>query len=156
MNFTHISLTHFRIVKNHEGTLNKVSLFDKDMMFLCIFGLRGCRHEVESQVALRCAAEILDNFKKCEKLDSVSIGVTTGKCYCGIVGHSLRREYSVINLTVNKAARLMINYPNVVSCDRETFLYSRMDPKHFKLLPKKNLKGFSEEVVVYQFEEIFR
>lgn len=36
----------FTITDFYEGTLNKVSLFDKDMMFLIIFGLRGMKVSV--------------------------------------------------------------------------------------------------------------
>jgi len=34
--------------------------------------------------------------------------------YCGVVGHILRREYTVIGMPVNKAARLMVAYQNKV------------------------------------------
>ncbi len=124
-------------------------------MFLVIFGLRGFRHDVESQMGLRCAAELYQKFKPMKGILSTSIGVTTGKCYCGVVGHSLRREYSVLSVTVNRAARLMVHYPNIVSCDRETFLRSKMDYKHFVLMPKKKMKGLKEDTAVYKFEEIF-
>lgn len=142
-----------RIVHSHEGTLNKVSLFDKDVMFLVIFGLRGFKHEVESQIALRCATEIHDTFRVQKGILQISIGVTTGLSYCGIVGHCLRREYSVISVTVNKAARLMVAYPNIVSCDNETVLQSKMDVKHFRLLPKKKLKGLEQDVMAFEFKE---
>lgn len=134
--------------------MNKVSLFDKDMMFLVIFGLRGMKHELESRVALRCAADLLETFETWPEIVSVSIGVTSGMTYCGVVGHSLRREYSVISVTVNKAARLMIAYPRIVSCDQESLLQSKLDMKHFKMLPKMKLKGL-RDVVAYKFQEIF-
>lgn len=84
----------------------------------------------------------------------MSVGVTTGMTYCGVVGHSLRREYTVISLTVNKAARLMMAYPGIVSTDQETLLISKMDLWHFTILPKRKLKGLSEEVIAYEFKEI--
>lgn len=124
-------------------------------MFLIIFGLRGYKHEIESQIALRCAAEIHDTFMVKKGILQISIGVTTGLSYCGIVGHSLRREYSVISVTVNKAARLMVAYPNIVSCDHETVLQSKMDIKHFRLLPKKKLKGLEQDVMAFEFKEDF-
>ena len=122
-------------------------------MFLGIFGLRGYKHELESQIALRCASEIFETFKNQQNILQVSIGVTTGLCYCGIVGHSLRREYSVISVTVNIAARLMMAYPNMITCDNETLLQSKMDVKHFRLLPKKKLKGLVNEVLAFEFKE---
>lgn len=144
----------FRIVRNHEGIVNKVSLFDKDMMFLIIFGLRGFKHDVECQIGLRCASELHETFKIQKEISTVSIGVTSGMSYCGVVGHTLRREYSVISVTVNKAARLMMAYPNVVTCDHETLLNSKMNLEHFILLPKIKLKGLQEDIFVYEFKEI--
>ena len=98
-----------------QGCVNKTSLFDKDLMFLCIFGLRGGKHELESQIGLRCASIIRKALSKLKNIRSVSVGVTTGITYCGVVGHILRREYTVIGLSVNKAARLMCAYTDKVS-----------------------------------------
>lgn len=98
-----------------QGCVNKTSLFDKDLMFLCIFGLRGDKHELESQIGLRCAAIIRKKLTTFKNIRSVSVGVTTGITYCGVVGHILRREYTVIGLPVNKAARLMCAYTDKVS-----------------------------------------
>lgn len=143
-----------RIVNYHEGVVNKVSLFDKDLMFLIIFGLPGLKHDLESQIALRCAADIHKTLKNLSEVRSASIGVTTGLTYCGVVGHSLRREYSAISIYVNKAARLMMAYPGKVTCDQETFLNSRMNAMHFKLQKVKALKGLDAVGPVYQFHEV--
>lgn len=75
-----------------------------------------------------------------------------GLTYCGVVGHTLRREYTVISLTVNKAARLMVAYPNKVTCDRETFLRSKLEARHFILQEQKLLKGISHVGCVYEFK----
>lgn len=93
-----------------HGCVNKTSLFDKDLMFLCVFGLRGDKHELESQIGLRCASKVRTGLAAMENVKAVSVGVTTGMTYCGVVGHILRREYTVIGISVNKAARLMVAY----------------------------------------------
>ncbi|XP_055594686.1 adenylate cyclase type 10-like [Uranotaenia lowii] len=142
------------LVTGYEGTVNKVSLFDKDVMVLIIFGLRGYKHELDSQIALRCAAEIRDVYRSNPKVLSASIGVTTGMTYCGVVGHFVRREYSVISVTVNKAARLMMAYPNKVTCDRDTFMMSKLDPIHFTLQEPIELKGLQNVGPIYEFREI--
>lgn len=98
-----------------QGCVNKTSLFDKDLMFLCIFGLRGDKHELESQIGLRCASKIRQSLIELKNIASVTVGVTTGITYCGVVGHILRREYTVIGMAVNKAARLMCTYTDKAS-----------------------------------------
>lgn len=136
-----------------QGCVNKVSIFDKDLMFLVIFGLRGFKHELESQIGLRCGVECHQAISAIENVKNTSCAVTTGMTYCGIVGHTLRREYTVISLTVNKAARLMVAYPTKVTCDRETFLHSKLEAGNFILQEHKDLKGIKNPGPVYEFKE---
>lgn len=97
-----------------RGCVNKTSLFDKDLIFLCVFGLRGDKQDLESQIGLRCATKVREDLLAMEHVKSVTIAVTSGITYCGVVGHVLRREYTVIGISVNKAARLMCAYNNMV------------------------------------------
>lgn len=69
-------------------------------------------------------------------------------------GHTLRREYTVISLVVNKAARLMMAYEGKVTCDRETFLHSKLESTHFILQEFKPLKGITNPGPVYEFREV--
>ncbi|XP_072394694.1 adenylate cyclase type 10-like isoform X4 [Diabrotica undecimpunctata] len=141
-------------VKNGNGCVNKISNFDKDLMLLVIFGLRGFKHELESQLALKCAIECHNKLIVLNDIMGVAAGVTTGKCYCGAFGHALRREYTVIGLVVNKAARLMVAYPGKVTCDRETFLHSKLESKNFILQEYKFLKGIVNPGAIYEFQGI--
>ncbi len=55
--------------------------------------------------ALEAAKAIIDGV---ERLDlSASIGITTGKAYCGLVGSVSRHEYAVMGPSTNLSARLM-------------------------------------------------
>nr|XP_040234434.2 adenylate cyclase type 10-like [Anopheles coluzzii] len=148
-----IFTTVCKIVDNYEGIVNKLSLFDKDVMFLIIFGLRGLKHEMDSQIALHCACEIQETYAKNPSIISSSIGITTGIAYCGIVGHTVRREYSAIGVDVNKAARLMMAYPHKVTCDKSTFMMSKLDPAHFTLQDAIQLKGLHNVGPIYEFRE---
>ncbi|KZC13508.1 Adenylate cyclase type 10, partial [Dufourea novaeangliae] len=104
-----------KIVGGMHGCVNKTSLFDKDLMFLCVFGLRGDKHELESQIGLKCASKLRNTLAGLKYVKSVTVSVTTGMTYCGVVGHILRREYTVIGMSVNKAARLMVAYRDKVA-----------------------------------------
>ncbi|CAG9762742.1 unnamed protein product [Ceutorhynchus assimilis] len=143
-----------KIVKENYGCLNKLNMFDKDLLMLIIFGLRGLKHEMESQTALKCATECFESLTGIKNIDGVGAAVTTGKTYCGAFGHALRREYTVISLIVNKAARLMVAYPNRVTCDRETFLHSKLEARNFILQEYKPLKGIVNPGPIYQFKEV--
>ncbi|XP_073967014.1 adenylate cyclase type 10-like [Choristoneura fumiferana] len=128
-------------------------MFDKDMMFLVVFGLRGLKHEDEAQKALLCALTLKESLND-PNIISVSIGLTSGTTYCGVVGHVLRREYTVIGSAVNKAARLMMVYPSKITCDKETFLRSKLDQEFFRLLEPKPLKGILKPGPVYEFNKL--
>ncbi|XP_011690793.1 PREDICTED: adenylate cyclase type 10-like [Wasmannia auropunctata] len=141
------------LVCEMHGCVNKTSLFDKDLIFLCIFGLRGDKHMMESQIGLRCASRVRQSLLTMKNVQSVTIAVTMGMTYCGVVGHILRREYTVIGMSVNKAARLMVAYNNKVVCDRESFLRSRLEARHFILQEPRYLKGITNVGPVYEFQE---
>lgn len=69
------------------------------------------------------------------------------------MGHPLRREYTVIGATVNKAARLMCAYPNKVTCDRDTFLFSNLASTYFALQERRFLKGIENVGPIYEFTQ---
>ncbi|PSN41917.1 hypothetical protein C0J52_06828 [Blattella germanica] len=141
------------LAQKYIGIINKVSTFDKDVMFLVIFGLRGFKQESESARALKCAHAVHNMVLRLEDIKSVSVGVTTGMAYCGIVGHTQRKEYTVIGATVNKAARIMCAYPNIITCDQNTYLHSKMPTNLFILQETRELKGIGNVGAIYEYKE---
>lgn len=144
------------IVYKSMGCVNKIILFDKDVMILVIFGLRGFKHESEAQAALKCGYSIRKSLAALDGVLGVSLGVTTGQVYCGVVGHPLRREFTVIGAIVNKAARLMCTYRNKITCDEATFMKSKMSSNSFTLQAKANLKGINDPGKIYEYSEEIR
>ncbi|XP_046390815.1 adenylate cyclase type 10-like [Ischnura elegans] len=144
------------VTRESLGCVNEVSLFDKDLMFLILFGLRGFMHDMEIKNALSCAANIQKSVVSLKGVELVSIGITTGVTYSGVVGHDLRREYTVIGSSVNKAARLMVAYPGKITCDRNTFLHSKLPASLFRLQDFKLLKGLSAVEPTYEYLERYK
>ncbi|XP_038207347.1 adenylate cyclase type 10-like, partial [Zerene cesonia] len=144
------------IVYKSMGCVNKIILFDKDVMILVIFGLRGFKHESEAQAALKCAYSIKKSLSALDGVMEVSIGVTTGQVYCGVVGHPLRREFTVIGAVVNKAARFMCGFRNKITCDEATFVKSKMSSNGFTLQPPTELKGIVRPGKIYEYTEEIR
>ncbi|XP_030066753.1 adenylate cyclase type 10-like [Microcaecilia unicolor] len=141
-----------KFIEKYKGKINKVFMFDKGCTFLCLFGLPGDKQEDECSHAVRsafnihqfCSEELL-------KVKTVSIGVTSGPVFCGVVGHPFRHEYTVIGRKVNLAARLMMYYPGIVSCDEETYRDSKLPPYFFNELPEKVMKGVANPGTIYQY-----
>lgn len=88
-----------------EGSLNKLSVDDKGVSLVAVYGLPPLSHEDDPDRGVRAALAISDALSS--KRLRHSIGVTTGRAFCGIVGGERRREYTVIGGVVNMAARLM-------------------------------------------------
>ncbi|XP_071790978.1 adenylate cyclase type 10-like isoform X1 [Asterias amurensis] len=147
--------TAFNVVyddmKEFQGCLNKVFMFDKGCTFLAIFGLPGYKHEDDCARALQCSYRLLEHLKVTPNVTQASIGVTTGSTFCGVIGHIHRHEYTVIGRKVNMAARLMMHYSGRVSCDPETFHHSKLPRHFFRELPHKEMKGVRNAGVIQEF-----
>ncbi|KAL0590783.1 LOW QUALITY PROTEIN: Adenylate cyclase type 10 [Plecturocebus cupreus] len=138
------------VLKVFRGQINKVFMFDKGCSFLCVFGFPGEKVPDEVTHALECAMDIFHFCSQVHKIQTVSIGVTSGTVFCGIVGHTLRHEYTVIGQKVNIAARMMIYFPGIVTCDSVTYNGSNLKAYCFKELPKKVMKGVGDSGPFYQ------
>uniref|UniRef100_A0A8C0WML7 Adenylate cyclase type 10 n=1 Tax=Castor canadensis TaxID=51338 RepID=A0A8C0WML7_CASCN len=138
------------VLKVFRGQINKVFMFDKGCSFLCVFGFPGEKAPDEVTHALKSAMDIFDFCSQVHKIHTVSIGVASGIVFCGIVGHTVRHEYTVIGQKVNIAARMMMYYPGIVTCDSVTYNGSNLPPYFFKELPKKVMKGVGDSGPIYQ------
>ncbi len=88
-----------------------------------------------------------------------SIGVATGRVFCGLVGNDRRREYTFLGNTVNLAARLMILARDgtesegkelfSILCDRPTFDAAR-ERAEFEVLPAQPVKGRDDLVEMFR------
>ncbi|CAG0921246.1 unnamed protein product, partial [Notodromas monacha] len=135
-----------------DGLLNKFSTFDKGFSFLCMFGVWGYSRSQIALRSLRAARKVHTLLNHVYRVDAVSLGVTSGLVYCGIVGHRYRQEYTVIGHKVNLAARIMSSYPGIISCDEETLNESGLSINAFRPLPPKEMKGIKTgSIKVYQF-----
>ncbi|CAF4057763.1 unnamed protein product [Rotaria sp. Silwood2] len=126
-----------------NGLLTKVFMFDKGLSLLCAFGMPGYKHPDDAERALKFGFLITQRLEKLNFVARVSTGVSTGQTFCGVLGHPLRCEYTVIGRKVNMAARLMVNYPGIVSCDDETYHKAHLEERYFELLPTVPLKGLT-------------
>ncbi|KAM6154286.1 adenylate cyclase type 10 [Erethizon dorsatum] len=138
------------VLQAFRGQINKVFMFDKGCSFLCVFGFPGEKAPNEVTHALESAVNIFDFCSQVPKIHTVSIGVASGIVFCGIIGHTMRHEYTVIGQKVNIAARMMMYYPGIVTCDSVTYNSSNLPAYFFKELPKKVMKGVAEPGPVYQ------
>lgn len=130
-----------------EGTLRQVIFDDKGFVCIVAFGLPPLCHDDDPLRAVMAAMRFVDSFK-----GLASVGVASGKMYCGAVGSAQRREFAVVSSSVNLSARLMARAPRgSVLCDEATQLAaSRGGRLMFEAQSTANdVKGFKGPVRVY-------
>lgn len=133
-----------RAVYNYEGSVNKFLMDDKGSTLIAVFGLPPLTHEndvrtlplppgdaprpcAHTHTHTQCSRAILCALAICSSLEDLkltaSVGITTGVAFCGVVGSTTRKEYSVLGDTVNLSARLMSHackHGGGVYCDSAT------------------------------------
>ncbi len=145
-----------RTVYRFEGSLNKISQDDKGIMIDAAFGLPPLAHEDDPLRGVQAAMAIRDELKKLGIQSS--IGITTGRVFCGLVGNNVRRVYTFLGNPVNLAARLMVlgmSQRDVIKregiavlCDQPTYEASR-DQVEFETLAPQQVKGRNEAVSIF-------
>jgi class 3 adenylate cyclase len=101
-----------------EGSINKLSVDDKGISLVAALGLPPFAHEDDpargALAAMAMHKALAAVGQRC------SIGVTTGRVYCGSVGGVGRQEYTIMGDRVNLAARLMQRADGGILCDADT------------------------------------
>ncbi len=132
-----------------EGSLNKVSVDEKGTMVIAAMGLPPQSHRDDPRRGVRAARTIHQELKSIGV--ACSIGVATGRVYCGEVGNDRRREYTIIGRVVNLSARLMqaAREGQEVLCDEEVARACR-DCFEFEALPPRSLKNIEGPVSIFR------
>ncbi len=135
-----------------EGSLNKISIDHKGLALVVAFGLPPHAHEDDAARGVLAALEMRQQL--IEHAFPCSIGITSGRAFCGTVGGATRREYTLIGASVNLAARLMQASQispagREILCDQASYLAAQ-DRASFERLPDIMVKGRSTALAVYR------
>jgi len=99
-----VVLTVERKINGRSGEILEVSNNAHELELLCVFGLPSEPREKIGSSAVLAAMEIGTELRR-ENLN-VSIGIATGRVFCGPVGPQHRRQYSVVGAPVYLASRI--------------------------------------------------
>jgi class 3 adenylate cyclase len=140
-----------KAMEKHNGQLRQFIIDDKGTV--CI-GTWGLRRSVSSDCAAMAVTAARDIIRDLHTLGiSSSIGITSGKVYCGLVGSPSRHEYAVMGPSVNLSARLMGKASGgQILCDGE--IRSRDRTHFFEPFRKIDAKGYAKQVAT--FKPVFR
>jgi class 3 adenylate cyclase/tetratricopeptide (TPR) repeat protein len=125
-----------------EGA-SKAGMDSKGLTLSAVFGLPPRAHEDDAERAVRAAAALRSRLAALGL--PCSVGVASGRAFCGLFGCDLRREYSLHGDVMNLAARLAYAGHDQILCDEST---ARAVSERFRFeeLPAIALKGRTEPV----------
>ena len=143
-----------KVLYRYEGNWTRLVVDEKGTSLLLVFGLPPYTHEDDPRRAVQMALA-LDAVLAPMGL-TATVGITTGRVFCGNQGNARRREYTFLGDVVNLAARLMkaavpsSQRPGVtILCDETTYQATRSEIR-YKTLPPMQLKGKSQPAAVFQ------
>ncbi|HYV98061.1 MAG TPA: AAA family ATPase [Gemmatimonadaceae bacterium] len=127
----------------HNGYFRQLSVDDKGVVVVAAFGVPPVRRERQPGDAIHAANRISQALEALGM--RASIGIASGRVFCGVIGSALRREYTLIGNVVNRAARLMMVERGTVVCDDVTATDAHLTAE-FEAMPSMSLKGIAEPV----------
>ncbi|MCA1549973.1 AAA family ATPase [Bradyrhizobium sp. BRP19] len=130
-----------------EGTLHQVIMDDKGVSLTLIFGLPSFAHEEDPLRAVEAALAIRRLLSA--RGVSTSIGIATGRLFCGTYGGRTRREYGVNGQAMNLAALLADIGRGELICDAATAeaVGQRIA---FAVLPRLHIKGIAKAILGFR------
>lgn len=151
-----------RSVYRWEGSINKLLVDDKGLLVLCAMGLPPMPHADDPVRAIHAAFDLVEHIHGLGEGVYASVGVSTGQAFCGVVGSTTRREYTLMGSVVNLGARLMAKAGSIeaenktqegsVVIDEATKKACEAFKSPFMFTPFKStflLKGFDVPVQAY-------
>ncbi len=134
-----------RIIQQYDGALLQLTIGDKGSYLYAAFGA-PIAHEDDAARAVTAAWDIIHTAAM-PAIESVQIGIASGRMRTGAYGGSARRTYGVLGDSVNLSARLMEQAaPGQILTTVE--IQQAVDGFEWEALPAIEVKGKSGKLAV--------
>lgn len=144
--------TVYKIVSNHAGAVNSVWFSSNDIKIMSGFGVTSTDSDLQSLNALKSGYKLWKQLSSLSIVKGVSVGITRGLLYCGIIGHPARKHFFTIGAAANKAVKISRVFLYKVSCDHHTYVDSKQPSCYFQSLrPESNDFG-----IILEYNEEFK
>ncbi len=94
-------------VYQYEGSVNQFVLDDKGFTVVAAMGLPPLTHPDDALRGVQAAMTVQAHLRRLAPHVSSTVGIASGRVFCGARGNQWRRDYAMIGSVVNLAARLM-------------------------------------------------
>lgn len=140
-----------QLSQQYGGSFLHADLTDKGNVFLILFGAPIAQENREI-LAVRLAHLLLNETSPVQGIRVLQCGITSGQAYCGDVGASFRKGYTVVGPVINFAARLM-----TYGEDGGLYIDSATESKVRKNYVRRtienvNLKGQKTPATIYRID----
>ncbi len=105
-------------VLQQDGFIQQLRIDEGGAHLLVLFGIPPVAHPDDPVRAVRCAIEVRDALRSIGQ--RTSIGVATGRVFCGLIGNDTFRAWTVYGEAINLAARLKGVQQGTIQCDEAT------------------------------------
>ena len=127
-----------RVAADLEGVIFGVWMDDKGICVALVFGAPPLAHEEDPLRAVEAGLRIQKELR--HRYARASIGIGSGKLFCGDYGGRSRRDYGLLGPAMNTAARLMEMADGGFLCDAAT-AQAVGDRVSFSVLQSQHMKG---------------
>jgi class 3 adenylate cyclase/tetratricopeptide (TPR) repeat protein len=143
----HVGVRAFQeVIARFEGAA-KVTVDNKGATLSGAFGLPPRAHQDDTLRAIQAAEALRRELHRLEL--RCTLGVASGRAFCGVYGSDLRREYTLHGEVVNLASRLMQASTGEILCSED--ITSEIGERvTFEPLGEMTVKGRAEPVRVHR------
>lgn len=135
------------------GFLRQFLVDDKGCVLIGLWGVPTSTYSNNCSRALRCAVTMQRVARGLGH--TVSIGIATGRAYCGTVGSMRAQDYVALGRSVNLSARLMSKSNGGVYLDQTTFEHLPLEVSGMLgALPAMNFKGFTDPLICFEHHSL--
>lgn len=142
------------VMTEYGGMLRQFLIDDKGCVVIILWGVQSHCYPNDCFLALQAAVEMNKRLKSLNH--KISVGISYGTAFCGIVGTHQRREYVAMGKHVNLAARLMckakgkIFISDAVFCKITDSDMRRLYRTH--VMEMMHFKGFDAPIGIYSYD----
>jgi predicted ATPase/class 3 adenylate cyclase len=133
-------------IQQQDGFIQQLRIDESGAHLLVLFGIPPVAHPDDPVRAVRCAIEVRDALRTIGQ--RTSIGVATGRLFCGLIGNDTFRAWTIYGEAVNLAARLKGVQGGAIQCDEATVRGAR-NSVLFAPVGRSQVRGMGLNVPVW-------